>query len=424
MKKILLLLALAGAAAPLPRLCAADTPFVRDLASPAPADSQGSNLAAAPDGTLHLTYTAPSPTAGERALFLATLAPGAAAWSAPRLVVSSPLLMENWADFASLCVGTDGALIAQWFLRIPGSTAMHGYNGWFARSTDGGASWTKPAALGEEFVALAPLSGGRTLAVWLARVGAAHAGHGGHGASGKRDPASPAAPAMKLLARLLAPDGSSLGDWTVDPDVCTCCQNTVAVLPGDRVFVSYRGHTPDEVRDNKYAVFNSAAGTWSQPATLRDDAWKIAACPVNGPAADARGSALAVAWFTAAEGQPRVFARYAAAGDKSLQPPLRLDLGRPLGRLETVVLDDHSALFLWLEIATAEKAAGLYARRLGPDGTLSAARLVADTVQARASGFPRAAQRPTGRVVVSFTQAGTPNQVRTLELDPAAFSLP
>ena len=402
--------------------------FTRDLPSPAGADSQCSNLSAAPDGTLHLTWSAPSPTvAGERALFLATLPPDAVAWSAPRVIVSTSLLMENWADFASLAVGTDGALTAQWFQKPAGSADAHGYDGWFARSTDRGATWGKPAPLGHEFVALAPLSGGRTLAVWLqsTRVADPHAAprakRDPSAPRPARDPAAPYAPSMKLLARLLAPDGSALGEWTVDPDVCTCCQNTVATLSGDRVFVGYRGHTADEIRDNKYAIFNLDQRTWSAPKAIHDDGWKIAACPVNGPAADARGGAYAVAWFTAAEGQPRVFARYAVDTDKSFGPVVRLDLGKPMGRIETVLLADQSALFLWMEIGTADNAAGIYARRLFGDGALSSAQLVTDSTQARTSGFPRAALRPTGAVVMSFTQAGTPHQVRTLEFDPAAL---
>jgi hypothetical protein len=332
------------------------------------------------------------------------------------VIVSTPLLMENWADFASLCVGTDGALTAQWFQKISGDPARHGYDGWFSRSTDDGKTWRAPAPLGHEFVALAPLSAGRTLAVWLESWGrgapAASAHDHGH------------ARGMKLLARLLAPDGSSLGDWTVDPDVCTCCQNTVAVMPGDFVFVGYRGHDANEIRDNKFVSFNHTKLSWSTPMLLGDDRWKIAACPVNGPAADANGDTLAIAWFTAAEGQPRVFARHATSADRSLGPAVRLDLGRPLGRIETVVLADESALFLWMEIGTAENAAGIYARRLFADGKLSGARLVADTTQARASGFPRAALRPGGRVVVSFTQPGATSQVRTLELDPAELTRP
>jgi hypothetical protein len=126
---------------------------------------------------------------------------------------------------------------------------------------------------------------------------------------------------MKLLARLIAADGTKLDEWTVDPDVCTCCQNTLAALPGDRVFVAYRGHNADDIRDNRYARFDLATRTWTAGGTLKDDGWKIPACPVNGPAAEARGEALAVAWFTGAQNTPRVQARYST------------DAGRPRGRL-------------------------------------------------------------------------------------------
>ena len=424
--------------------------------TPAPANSHCSNLTAAPDGTLHLTYYGPAPKStpvvdpAARTLWHATLAPGATAFSAPRAITTTPLLMENWADFASLVVGTDGALTAQWFQKSAPDAG--GYDGWFSRSDDGGLTWRTPTRLGHEFVALAPLSQGRTLAVWLesARVRDPNAAPRKKRAAPPSSDSQPSAlssqpppaprpsrsdsalnsqpstlnysPSMKLLARLLAPDGSTLQEWTVDPDVCTCCQNTLAVLPGDRVFAAYRGHTADEIRDNKFSTFDLATRAWSTPATLKDDGWKIPACPVNGPAADTRGPALAVAWFTAANSTPRVQATYSANSARTFTAPVVIDLGRPMGRIETLMLGDQTALILWMEMGTAENAAGIYARRLWPDGNLSAPQLVADSSQARSSGFPRAAIRPSGRVVMSFTQPGETTQVRLLELDPATFT--
>lgn len=388
------------------------TETIREIPAPAPATSGESSLFTAPDGTTYFTYAGPGLVAGERALWLATLAPGAEAWSTPRVIVSTKLLMENWADFASLTVGTDGQLWAQWFQTREGEDA-HGYDGWFARSRDGGATWSQPAALGHEFVSLAPLSGGRVLAVWLesARVrdparSASRRSQGEGGARPAKDPNAPYAPSMRLKSRLLAPDGSTLQDWVVDPDVCTCCQTTLAHLGGDRVVVAYRGHTADEIRDNRLAFFNQHI--WGPPRSLHDDGWKIPACPVNGPAADARGESLAIAWFTAADGVARVQAKVSRDGGVTFGPALAIDLGRPIGRIDLVKLSDNSSLVSWLEAKSQGSDAGLYVRRIFPDGTLSAPQLVAATSAVRASGFARLAARREGdglTALISWTDA-------------------
>lgn len=412
---------------------------VHVYAPPAPEDSGESSLHAGPDGTTYLTFSAPSSTAGERALWLATLAPGAEAWSAPRPIVSTPRLMENWADFASLTVGTDGQLWAQWFQRREGEDA-HGYDGWFARSRDGGATWTAPAPLGHEFVSLAPLGAGRVMAVWLesARVRDPNVARVKRDPNAPRpapDPDAPYAPSMRLKARLLAPDGATLQDWVVDPDVCTCCQTTLARLGGDRLVVAYRGHTRDEIRDNRIAFFNQHI--WGPSRLLHADGWKIPACPVNGPAADALGESLAIAWFTAADGVARVQAKISRDGGIAFGPALALDLGRPIGRIDLVKLADDSSLVSWLEAKTEGNAAGLYVRRLFPDGTLSAPLLVAATSAVRASGFPRLAARPAEGdrlpVVVSWTDAvpadpanpksAAATRVRVARIDAAALAV-
>ena len=378
-------------------------------APPLPAPGPGThcaNLATAPDGTVLLTYYGPPPAGaapGARTLWLTSLPAGAAAWTSPLPIVTSSLLQENWADFASVIPGTDGALTAQWFQRA--GPDAHGYDGWFSRSEDGGRSWRAPARLGHEFVALAPLAAGRTLAVWLegdpARAPGTHPkAHGAH------------AGGMRLLGRLLAPDGAALRDWVLDPEACDCCQNTATTLGDGRVFVAYRGRTRAEIRDSRYLVFDPATSSWSRPASLRDDGWLIPACPVNGPAADALGGALAVAWFTAAGGQPRVQARYSADGARTLGAHLALDLGRPMGRLDTVVLADGSAVVTWLEAGSGASEAGLYARRLFPDESLSKPLLIADSSQARSSGFPRTARHGADEILVAWTEVGEQPRVR------------
>lgn len=406
-------------------------PMVKPLTPGGPVDSGESSLVRGPDGTVYQTCSGAGRQEGERGLWLATLAPGAETWSEMRLIVSTPLLMENWADFATLVVGTDGQLWAQWFQRQPGEES-HGYDGWFARSADGGSSWSVPAPLGHEFVSLAPLSGGRVLSVWLesARVRDPNAPRVKRDPNAPRptkDPSAPYAPSMRLKSRLLAPDGATLQEWIVDPDVCTCCQTTLASLPDDHVLVAYRGHLPDETRDNWVARFDGA--TWEKPRTLHDDGWKIPACPVNGPAADASGERTAVAWFTAAAGVAKVQAKLSPDGGRTFGPALPIDLGRPIGRVDLVSLADGSAVVSWLEARTENNAAGLYVRRLFPDGSLSAPLQIAATSAVRASGFPRMATQPGDHqpVVISWTDAtpadpGDPKSAATTRVLTARFA--
>ncbi len=391
-------------------------PFTEVLPNPTRPGSQCSNLTAAPDGTLILTWSEPAETVDStsgapalRALRVATLPPGQRTWSAPRTIVATPRLMENWADFASLSVGTDGAWTAQWIQRDESTSGHGGYSGWVSRSSDRGETWRTPTPLGHEFVSLAPLSGGRTLVVWLESLR-----KGGHDHA-----AAPGAPSMQLRSTILAPDGTTAEPWIVDPDVCNCCQTTLVPLGQDRALVAYRGHTSEEIRDHRLAHFDGKQ--WKGSTPLHADGWKIAACPVNGPVAAAHSETTAVTWYTAAQGTPRVQLRFSPDRGTTWGAAFPIDLGRPMGRLELIMQSDGSAVVIWMEIGTAENAAGIYARRIFADGAHSEAHLIADSSQKRTSGFPRAAAPADGRIIVSWTQPGEPSQVQTRILDANAL---
>lgn len=391
----------------------------REVVSPAGVDSREPNLHADREGRLHLTWCGPGERAGSRSVWLSMLEPSTQVWSPPRAVATSPRLMENWADFPSLIRATDGTLWVQWYEHLEESDGA-GYSGWFARSVDDGQTWSAPAPLGHEFVSLAPLSSGRVLAVWLESFRSPHPA-GSRSLEGIISKAGePTSASMQLKSRVLAANGSTVREWVVDPDVCTCCQTALVSQPGDEAAVFYRGHTTQEIRDHCSARFTN--GTWATPQRLHEDGWQIAACPVNGPAGDAREGTVCVAWFTLAHGQARVQAKLSRDGGTTFGAPLPIDLGQPLGRVEVVTLPDHSSAVLWLESKRSANATGLYARRVFADGSLSAAELLADVSSARAGGFPRAALRSTGRIVIAWTEVhnGKPTQtrVRLREWDP------
>ena len=171
------------------------------------------------------------------------------------------------------------------------------------------------------------------------------------------------------------------------------------------------------MRDIRFAWFRD--GRWESPQTLRADNWKIAGCPVNGPQLAANGRHVLATSFTAANGQPRVHVARANDGITGFGKPAAIDLGRPLGRVDCVVLEDGTALLTWMETPERTRQDGIFLRAQSPTGDLSAAVLFASTATARASGFPRFTLLPgsaPARLLVSYTREGIPSQVITAML--------
>jgi len=103
------------------------------------------------------------------------------------------------------------------------------------------------------------------------------------------------------------------------------CQSTIesanaarrhCLFTVDGPIVAYRNRTSDEIRD--IYVSRLVGGRWTQGRAVHNDNWRIAACPVNGPALSAKGRDVAIAWFTAVGDAGRVYAAFSSdAGDTS-----------------------------------------------------------------------------------------------------------
>jgi hypothetical protein len=147
------------------------------------------------------------------------------------------------------------------------------------------------------FVTSVPLEDGRAFA-WL---------DGRAFATASREDAE-----TSLYFRSLAAGGPTGSELPLDARVCDCCQTDAATTDSGPVLV-YRDRSPEEIRD--VHVVRWTDGGWSEPSAVHEDGWETGACPVNGPAVDANGRQVVVAWFTAAQGVPRVkiaFSRDAA----------------------------------------------------------------------------------------------------------------
>jgi len=381
---------------------ATTAPAVQSIDSPAPAGSMTPNLTRADDGAVYLTWLETRAEGGHRLRFSRLTAD---AWTPAATIHEGDAFFANWADFPSLIALSDGALLAHWLEKTPGGT--YAYDVRYRRSSDGGASWSDPVTLNDDgtasehgFVSLVPIAGGEAQAIWLDGREMA-GGDGGHGET---------AGAMTLRQATIDSAGRVATTSLLDDRVCECC-GTAAVASRDSVLAFYRDRSDDEVRDIAVVRATSADDA---PRRLHDDGWRIEGCPVNGPAADADGERIAVAWYTNADERARVQFAFSTDAGTSFTAPLEIAAGNTLGRVSVALLADGGALVAWLE--DGAETGTIRARRVTASGQLGAPFTIASTSAARRSGFPQLVRTDT-HVVAAWTDASELSQVRTARLD-------
>jgi hypothetical protein len=237
---------------------------------------------------------------------------------------------------------------------------------------------------------------GGALAVWL----------DGRNTVGHREGSPGPAPNMTLRVATVTSGGGLRGEAELDGRTCDCCP-TAMVMTDHGPLVAYRDRSPAEVRD--ISVMRRDGGRWTAPTSVHADGWKIAGCPVNGPALDARGSRVVVAWYTAPRDTGQVNVAFSNDAGSTFGPPIRVDEDEPVGRAGVTLLDDGSAVVVWLE--GEESPAHLRARRVRENGEPDDAVTVANIPAARSSGYPRVA-RIGDQLLFAWTDPGPPRQVR------------
>lgn len=334
-----------------------------EISSPAGPGAAEPFLYAARDGSLLLSWIE------NNAVRLSRFRDGK--WSPPSTVVARPDLFVNWADFPAVAEFPDGTLLVHWLQKSGKET--YAYDVRYARSRDGGATWSESALLHDDgtksehgflsFVAdrTRPL----VHAVWL---------------DGRK---MPGGGDMTLRYAAIDADGKLSEPAELDGRTCECC-TTALTATDDGLVAAYRDRTAEEIRD--ISIVRKSGAAWTEPAVLHADGWKIAGCPVNGPQLDARGRDVVVAWYTA----NRVSVAFSKDGGATFGQPVRVDAGAPTGRVDVVLLPDGDAFVTWIDGAGADTA--IVARRVPRDGKPGPVTTIAKATSARTSGFPRAAQ--------------------------------
>jgi hypothetical protein len=384
-------------------------PVIETTQSPTDADSREPELTATQDGRIILSWVEKIKDK-RHALRVAALAQSG--WSSARTVAEGDNWFINWADFPSVIALKDGTLAAHWLAKSGSATYAYDVN--ISQSKDSGTTWTKPIVPHRDntqtehgFVSLLPLPDGRLGAIWL---------DGRNMKDMKEsDEHAPAAESMTLRYASIDAAGNLVDEKELDERVCECCQTSAAVTSAGPIAL-YRDRSPAEVRD--IYIVRQVNGSWTTPQPVFADNWKINGCPVNGPAVAADGARVAVAWFTGADNVSRVKIAFSPDAGATFNQPVVVDEGETVGRVDTLLLPDGSALVCWM--AGNVEGGAIKVRRVRADGSLGPAAVVAETDISRSSGFPRMA-RLGEQVVFAWTEFGTPSRVRTAVMNVAAY---
>jgi len=294
-------------------------------------------------------------------------------WSDVRSAASGTDFMINAADVPAVRQLHDGTIVAQW-LRQDGPDP-ESYTLELTRSPDGGRTWSPPTRPHHDstqtqhgFASLFQVPGGGLGLVWL---------------DGRA--IRPDAPTgdMALRAALFDAAGRQQREMVVDSRVCECCSTATAVTSAG-VIVAYRNRDASETRD--IYVTRLVNDKWTSPTLVHKDGWRLDGCPVNGPAVSARGSEVAVAWFTAVGDEPRTLVAFSHDAGGTFGAPIRVDDRGSAGRVGVELLDDASAVVTWVEAASP---AMFSARRVDGRGRRGPAVRVAEATGTR---HPRVAR--------------------------------
>jgi hypothetical protein len=373
---------------------------VEEIPNPAAPGGGEAQLSALADGRAVLSWI--EPAGAGHAVRLAVREGGR--FGEARTIASKANLVVNWADFPAVAGLADGTLFAHWLERSGPDKYAYGVK--VARSRDLGRTWseglvphTDQSPVEHGFVSMAEDPEGRMAIVWL---------------DGR------AKTATALFSARLGAEGTAAAEEQVDGRVCDCCQ-TALVRTRLGLLAAFRGRSEGEVRD--IAIARHQQGAWTRSEVVAADLWKIDGCPVNGPALAVDGDRVALAWFTMA---PSARMRLAVSSDAGLHwdPPIDLQEGRPMGRVDVAFLQGGDVLVSFLEQAKPAAESGksgeaasagatrLVLRRVGRDGRLGALVEAAPASPARTSGFPRL-ERAGRDVLLAWRDTGGPPRIRT-----------
>lgn len=206
---------------------------------------------------------------------------------------------------------------------------------------------------------------------------------------------------------------------------------SATVFPDGTALVAYR---KADTRGSSVMLTRQIDGQWQRPQTLMSESWKPSpgAYASIGPVIARAGARAVVAWYTETGGEPQVLVMGSSdAGDRFTQAE-RIDLGRPTGAMDVVLLHDGTQLVAWTERQgdDASQPGGLYLRRTTAYGSTMTPALLVPEKQIDRDSQPRLGVMQDDpnlpvQLTVTYYPVGSPTAAKTLLVtlpDPAVLA--
>lgn len=400
---------------------------VTEVAPPLTGEIQNPQLSPDGDGFI-LSWLRAYGETGERAFEFTRWQGGQ--WDSVRLVTRKDSMFTHPTELPSITRLASGDLAAVWqewaFRSTSGDPWQYEVRVQF--SSDDGFSWgpalvPHPGSVlgGEhEFTSTWAADDGTLGLVWIdprrQRVTPRGDAGGGFDYTG----------AMMLMSATIGRNGLSGPELVVDSVVCECCPTTVAVTPSGPIAAYRDKRVPDSVAfgDLRYELdvvrdialarlVTSADGVsgWMSGEPITDDGWVFNGCPNNGPALDARGERVALAWWTGEGGDPRVQAKLSTDGGRTFGPAVRVSEDFAAGQVSVGLLNG-GAVVAWLEADT------VFARAVDEQGRLGAK--VALGASPGRPRLPRMIAVPPDGIVMGWNASGGLVELRLIRAASAS----
>jgi hypothetical protein len=232
----------------------------------------------------------------------------------PKIKVRVPATLATHAEgMPKLAQKGDGTLLA--LVEVPRPVPESRFAGdlLYVTSVDNGQTWSDPQPLHRDtrpgtshsFADLTRLPNGEIGIVWL----------------DEKRPGQEGRPVMFVQTKA---GGGFTHEVVVDENACQCCRTNIFVDTQNRIHLTYRDMLPSKpgeigARDISHVVSADAGRTFSAPAVVLADNWRVNACPHAGPSVALVGTDLFATWFSGKE--DAVGLRLAKMGD---QEPIAL----------------------------------------------------------------------------------------------------